>query len=141
MALLLWEYFFLIFSTGGHWQPLQEQRGVFRVNCIDSLDRTNVVQSMVCARIFPEKATVPLLFFLTSHGIRQLGRRILRTQLEQIGAVRDGVSVFSNAELDGLFKNAWADHADAISLHYSGFGRSWPCFFLLFFQSMAQRPS
>ncbi len=45
---------------------------------------------------------------------------MLRKQLEQVGAVHDGDSVFHNTELQVLFKNAWADHADAISLQYSG---------------------
>jgi len=37
---------------------LSEQRGVFRVNCMDCLDRTNVVQSMVARRVLVDQLTI-----------------------------------------------------------------------------------
>ena len=35
-------------DEGSTQQPLCYQNGVFRVNCMDCLDRTNVVQSVIC---------------------------------------------------------------------------------------------
>lgn len=32
-------------------QILSEQKGIFRTNCLDCLDRTNVVQNKICFRL------------------------------------------------------------------------------------------
>ncbi|EAY07810.1 SacI homology domain containing protein [Trichomonas vaginalis G3] len=62
------------------------QNGVVRTNCVDCLDRTNVVQSV-------------------------LARKILDKQLAASEAV---------CNYESLFRNAWTDNADCISLQYSG---------------------
>lgn len=76
---------------------LSTQSGVFRTNCIDCLDRTNVVQSM-------------------------LAKRILRQVLEKINILHVGQSIESISTFDSLFKNVWADNADLVSIQYSGTG-------------------
>lgn len=76
---------------------LSNQLGVFRTNCIDCLDRTNVVQSM-------------------------LAKRSLRQALQKLGILRAGQSIESTVGLEMLYKNVWADNADLISLQYSGTG-------------------
>lgn len=76
---------------------LSFQDGIFRTNCIDCLDRTNVVQSMLAKR--------SLHFILTKLGILNQGQTIENT----IG-------------LENLYKNIWADNADLVSLQYSGTG-------------------
>ena len=48
---------------------LNFQTGVFRVNCIDCLDRTNVVQSML-ARVVLETQLVKLGVIASGQGIR-----------------------------------------------------------------------
>ncbi|CAH0395313.1 unnamed protein product [Bemisia tabaci] len=73
------------------------QDGAFRTNCIDCLDRTNVVQSM-------------------------LARRSLTNVLQRLNILKSGQSVESQAAFESLFKNVWADHADIISIQYSGTG-------------------
>lgn len=73
------------------------QTGVFRTNCIDCLDRTNVVQSM-------------------------LARRSLQQVLEKLNILSLGQSIQSITAFDSLFKNVWADNADLISVQYSGTG-------------------
>lgn len=73
------------------------QSGVFRTNCIDCLDRTNVVQSM-------------------------LARRSLQQVLEKLNILSLGQSIQSVLAFDSLFKNVWADNADLISVQYSGTG-------------------
>eukprot|EP00127_Corallochytrium_limacisporum_P007238 Clim_evm11s244 gene=Clim_evmTU11s244 len=73
------------------------QDGTVRTNCMDCLDRTNVVQSMI-ARI------------------------MLETTFVEIGILARGQSISSFDSFEHAFKNVWADNADAVSLHYSGTG-------------------
>lgn len=73
------------------------QDGVFRTNCIDCLDRTNVVQSM-------------------------LARRSLNNVLEKLGILHPGQLVEQQYSFESLFKIVWADNADYISIQYSGTG-------------------
>ena len=74
------------------------QNGVFRTNCIDCLDRTNVVQS-VFARIYLHKILHNLNLSEDSNG--------------------DPFQKFKEV-FEKNFKNLWADHGDNISLAYSG---------------------
>jgi len=76
---------------------LARQSGVFRTNCIDCLDRTNVVQSL-------------------------LARSNLQTVLVRLGVLQDHMRVEHQLQFEQLFKNVWADHADMISIQYSGTG-------------------
>ncbi|PSN49044.1 Phosphatidylinositide phosphatase SAC1 [Blattella germanica] len=73
------------------------QDGVFRTNCIDCLDRTNVVQSM-------------------------LARRSLTNIMHKLGILRPDQKVEDEIYFESLFKNVWADNADVISTQYSGTG-------------------
>jgi len=76
---------------------LSRQSGVFRTNCIDCLDRTNVVQSM-------------------------LARLNLQSVLVRLGVLQDHMKVEQQPIFEALFKNVWADHADMISIQYTGTG-------------------
>ncbi|QRW08596.1 recessive suppressor of Secretory defect protein [Ceratobasidium sp. AG-Ba] len=76
--------------------PVQTQRGVVRTNCMDCLDRTNVVQST-------------------------LAKRVLEKQLAVAGILREGEGI-DDTEFLPIFRNAWADHADYVSNAYSGSG-------------------
>ncbi|XP_018021346.1 phosphatidylinositol-3-phosphatase SAC1 [Hyalella azteca] len=76
---------------------LREQDGVFRTNCIDCLDRTNVVQSM-------------------------LARRHLQNALTTMGVLKSNQKIEDQVSFEHLYKNVWADHADIISIQYSGTG-------------------
>ncbi|KAH7103991.1 SacI homology domain-containing protein [Auriculariales sp. MPI-PUGE-AT-0066] len=71
---------------------LSEQRGVFRVNCIDCLDRTNVVQSA-------------------------FARYVLHKQLETLALLNEGES---KTDADVIFNDVWANNGDAISHEYAG---------------------
>jgi len=73
------------------------QEGVFRTNCIDCLDRTNVVQSL-------------------------LARVSLNSQLQELGILQVGERVEDQAEFEYIFKNLWADNADALAKQYAGTG-------------------
>jgi phosphatidylinositol 4-phosphatase len=76
---------------------LQNQRGVFRTNCIDCLDRTNVVQSL-------------------------LAKRILHIQLIKLLILTENESIELHANLNDIFRNVWADNGDTMSIQYAGTG-------------------
>lgn len=81
---------------------IQKQELVFRTNCIDSLDRTNVVQS-VFGRFF-------LLLILKD------------LKLSDISPRTDDISISFKDGFETKFKNIWADNGDHISFAYSGTG-------------------
>lgn len=76
---------------------LSTQKGVFRTNCIDCLDRTNVVQSL-------------------------LAKRILQVQLIRMNVISESVSIESNKELYETFRRIWAENGDLLSIQYAGTG-------------------
>ncbi|KAI0560955.1 hypothetical protein FGB62_95g096 [Gracilaria domingensis] len=80
---------------------LQSQDGVFRVNCVDCLDRTNVVQSLIAHEVL-------------SMQIRRVFSRELKTS--------NNVALRLYSESEDRFKHLWGDNADAISKQYSGTG-------------------
>ena len=73
------------------------QSAVVRTNCMDCLDRTNVIQSM-------------------------LGRWAVTQQLQDAGVLRSGEQASDDAAFEHLFRNMWADNADVVSRSYSGTG-------------------
>lgn len=86
--------YFLLLRDGS---LISLQDGVFRTNCIDCLDRTNVVQSM-------------------------LARRALTNMLRRLNVLKPDEVTEQMHGLEMLFKNVWADNADLISIQYSGTG-------------------
>ncbi|POY76482.1 hypothetical protein BMF94_0683 [Rhodotorula taiwanensis] len=88
-------YFYHDASTSS--QPQRKQTSVVRTNCMDCLDRTNVVQSA-------------------------LGKWVLNNQLRQVGVLSVKESIEEHATFLDLFRNVWADNADVVSRAYSGTG-------------------
>ncbi|QPG74023.1 hypothetical protein FOA43_001342 [Brettanomyces nanus] len=76
----------------------KSQHHIVRTNCMDCLDRTNVVQSM-------------------------LGRWFLQKQLVNSG-ILDGTEEWEvlDPNFNLVFQSIWADNADAVSTAYSGTG-------------------
>ncbi|KAF8559644.1 hypothetical protein OG21DRAFT_1594475 [Imleria badia] len=72
---------------------LAKQKGIFRVNCIDCLDRTNVVQSA-------------------------FARHVLGMQLEAVGLTIEPHN--GRPGIDTVFNDVWANNGDAISRAYAG---------------------
>jgi len=70
------------------------QSGVFRTNCIDCLDRTNVVQGLI-------------------------GRYVLVKQFIQMGILGEGETIPDTAQFEFVFKNRWADNGDGIAKQYT----------------------
>eukprot|EP01156_Anaeramoeba_ignava_P002718 Anaeramoba_ignava/a219321_104.p1 GENE.a219321_104~~a219321_104.p1 ORF type:complete len:487 (-),score=182.47 a219321_104:80-1540(-) len=71
-----------------------KQTGIFRTNCVDCLDRTNVVQGL-------------------------LARRNLEEELRKQGIIQENEKIEDNKELESYLKNLWANNADEISIQYS----------------------
>jgi phosphatidylinositol 4-phosphatase len=93
-------YSYLLVSDGYAKTPSMRQKGVVRTNCMDSLDRTNVVQSVIAHRILDD-------------ALKRMG--VLNSSPETSTAA-------AFLEFDSAFKNTWADHADALSAVYAGSG-------------------
>jgi hypothetical protein len=73
------------------------QNGIIRTNCMDNLDRTNVVQSLFARRSLLQQLNVP----------SQPNDSVLQTQW-------DG--------FEAIYKQLWVNNADAMSLAYAGSG-------------------
>ncbi|KAB1263822.1 Phosphatidylinositide phosphatase SAC1, partial [Camelus dromedarius] len=91
--------YFLVDSAG---MVVSNQEGVFRSNCMDCLDRTNVIQSL-------------------------LARRSLQAQLQadvhvRLGVLHVGQKLEEQDEFEKIYKNAWADNANACAKQYAGTG-------------------
>ncbi|KAL8575893.1 hypothetical protein ACOMHN_027291 [Nucella lapillus] len=74
-----------------------KQCGVFRTNCMDCLDRTNVVQSL-------------------------LALETLQEQLTRLDVLDAGQRLTEQKQFDTIFRNVWADNADCVSKQYAGTG-------------------
>ncbi|CZT11581.1 hypothetical protein WAI453_004620 [Rhynchosporium graminicola] len=85
-------------DTEGRLEVRNHQTSVVRTNCMDCLDRTNVVQSM-------------------------LARFTLNRQLTDLGVLSPGETfTTSDPDFEFLFRKLWADNADVVSRSYSGTG-------------------
>ena len=84
-------------DTQGQVEVRYQQTAVVRTNCMDCLDRTNVVQTM-------------------------LARWTLTRQLTDVGVLQPGQSTDDDRAFQILFRNVWADNADVVSKSYSGTG-------------------
>ncbi|KAI1334102.1 putative SAC1 protein [Xylariaceae sp. FL0016] len=98
-ALIAQQYFRgLDMPANGGLETRNLQTSVVRTNCMDSLDRTNVVQSM-------------------------LARWTLDRMFVDLGLLQRG-ETFAGVDpaFEFLFRNIWADNADTVSKAYSGTG-------------------
>ncbi|KAJ7356993.1 SacI homology domain-containing protein [Mycena albidolilacea] len=83
--------------TSNQPEAAQLQRGTVRTNCMDNLDRTNVVQAA-------------------------LARWTLNQQLKAVGILSEEDSIEAYEGISKDFREIWADHADAIANAYGGSG-------------------
>ncbi|KAG0198584.1 hypothetical protein BGX28_007973 [Mortierella sp. GBA30] len=90
-------YFKAEANRNGILRVYQKQTSIARTNCMDCLDRTNVVQSVI-------------------------SRWVLNRQLQEIGILASGEHFESSEQFEILFRNVWADNADVVSCAYSGTG-------------------
>lgn len=83
-----------------HFKPqvLKRQNGIFRVNCVDCCDRTNVVKSYISRYVFLK-------------------------QLSDLGIVRRRAnSLIAYPQLERIFNVFWSENGDRISTLYTGTG-------------------
>jgi hypothetical protein len=106
------------FAADATGKPTRTQRGVTRTNCMDNLDRTNVVQSVVARRavlrmLRDAPGATPEAFHEGSapaSASASTGGSVLELPAEHFGS------------LEAALKATWGDNADALSLLYSGTG-------------------
>jgi len=85
-------------ALDGRLEVRNQQTSVVRTNCMDCLDRTNVVQSL-------------------------LARHALDRMLADVGLLPRGAQFRTeDAAFELLFRNLWADNADTVSCAYAGTG-------------------
>jgi hypothetical protein len=83
------------------------QTGVFRTNCLDNLDRTNVVQSL-----FARQAALA--------GVHVASKGVPVSAALAVIADMPDVLNSSHSAFEYEFKNLWANNADTMSILYSG---------------------
>ncbi|PPQ66105.1 hypothetical protein CVT26_010906 [Gymnopilus dilepis] len=83
--------------NNGDSTPRKVQTGVVRTNCMDNLDRTNVVQAAIA-------------------------KYVLNQQLRSLGILSSGDGVDDYEAFSKEFRELWADHADNIAKAYGGSG-------------------
>lgn len=90
------------------------QAGVFRVNCIDCLDRTNVVQVSFCLLIpHQHRLSLNLHSFQTA-----LGKAVMEMQFCKLGLISPEGSMPES--IKNTFQLLWANNGDIISKQYAG---------------------
>ena len=97
------EYFKFFCEDVNNKISIKEQRGIIRTNCLDCLDRTNVIQTRIAWRMIEIQ-----LSFVGINTDTVLGNRFLVTE-------KDKSHIFMDK-----FKSLWADMGDYISIQYAG---------------------
>lgn len=88
---------YLHIDTTKHDSVVARQTSVVRTNCMDCLDRTNVVQS-------------------------SLARWMLTRQMRALGVLGPTETTAQYEGFEHMFRNVWADNANVVSVSYSGTG-------------------
>ncbi|KAI6246827.1 Phosphatidylinositol-3-phosphatase SAC1 [Erysiphe necator] len=99
MVLEKQQYFYCVEVPGdkARLDVRNQQTNVFRTNCMDCLDRTNIVQSL-------------------------LAKTVLNRQFRDLGVLNRHEDLTQFEDFEFLFRNLWADNADVVSKVYSGSG-------------------
>jgi hypothetical protein len=111
-------YFCAVPNVENEWKIINLQDGVVRTNCVDCLDRTNVVQSMfgryMLFNIFQERIG------LSASTNNKMNARKRPLPTECILGFKQKPLCLPWAEGESSHRNLWADNADAISRLYAG---------------------
>ena len=118
---------------------LRQQAGAFRTNCMDCLDRTNVVQNVLAEKVLEMQLTA--LGFVTSADLencakaaasaadltsKKSGGICSKLQFWKKPPKVNPVTLSLLYKVNGVFawtyKGMWADNADRMSILYSGTG-------------------
>lgn len=109
--------YFCAASTPRGWEVAALQDGVVRTNCMDCLDRTNVVQSMF-GRFMLYRQLHDRVGFSTLAG--KPSKRTRSLPLEYVVAYKQKPLSLPWIEGEAAHRHLWADNADAISRLYAG---------------------
>jgi hypothetical protein len=104
-------YFCAIPSSESLWEIVRLQNGVVRTNCMDCLDRTNVVQSMFGRYILFQQ-------FCDRFGLKGVSKRKLPVGYNVAYKRKMLTLPWNTGEV--AHRLLWADNADAISRLYAG---------------------
>ncbi|KAL7462286.1 hypothetical protein ACHAXS_002668 [Conticribra weissflogii] len=115
-------------ANDASWELVSLQDGIVRTNCMDCLDRTNVVQSMfgrhILYRQLHQRVGLSRSMKQDSlgHGIMSttLGRRGRTLPLECTAGYKQRPLALPWSEGEAAHRLLWADNADAISRLYAG---------------------
>ncbi|MDR3739009.1 MAG: hypothetical protein P4L40_08305, partial [Terracidiphilus sp.] len=116
------------FELDGRGNVLRMQRGVVRTNCMDNLDRTNVVQVCACMCVCVraracvcvlERAYLYVCVCSPVCVQSLIGRWFVA---EALGLRSVSVLDVGIASFEDVFKGMWANNADVMSILYSGTG-------------------
>jgi SacI homology domain len=101
------------------WTVERIQTGIIRTNCMDCLDRTNVVQSMIGRYALFQGLSNACRSYL---GTSDIGSRFSKSLRDRwTSAFRSNALVLPWSDVgDETHRLLWADHADAISRLYAG---------------------
>ena len=104
------------------WEIQSLQDGVVRTNCMDCLDRTNVVQSMFGRYVLYRQLHERLGLMKTNNnnGIMRRFRRRRTLPLEHVVGYKQRPLTLPWMEGEAAHRYLWADNADAISRLYAG---------------------
>lgn len=95
------KFFVLHSQDGGNCTVRSLQDGVFRVNCVDCLDRTNVAQSAIARHLLIPQAKAVYIAGMQWNKTSQVGPRRLETTSES------------------AFNKIWSNNADILSKQYA----------------------
>mmetsp|Transcript_43597 Transcript_43597/g.79708 ORF Transcript_43597/g.79708 Transcript_43597/m.79708 type:complete len:551 (-) Transcript_43597:69-1721(-) len=119
-------YFCAVPNDTGSWAIQKVQDGVVRTNCMDCLDRTNVVQSMfgryMLHRQLHERPGLSFSSSTTNTPTkrRQRTKRQRTLPLECVVGYKQRPLTLPWTEGEAAHRYLWADNADAISRLYAG---------------------
>ncbi|KAJ3063704.1 Phosphatidylinositide phosphatase SAC2 [Podochytrium sp. JEL0797] len=95
-------------------ENMSHQTGIIRTNCMDCLDRTNVVQSILARHMLNQ--------ILLRTGIQ---RQLPDSPTESTPPVADAKKqkeATGTTDFESTFKNVWANNGDSLSTAYTGTG-------------------
>jgi len=115
-------YFSAVPNNGDNkeWEIQSLQDGVVRTNCMDCLDRTNVVQSMFGRYVLYRQLHERLGLTKADNGIIRRFRRRRTLPLEYVVGYKQHPLTLPWIEGEESHRYLWADNADAISRLYAG---------------------
>jgi len=105
------------FHQAGNGTVIQHQSGVTRTNCMDCLDRTNVVQALLGRRtLLQQLLSTKIIDELPEP--KPIEQEIIEEKQEGVSGIHEMDMPFP--ELESRFRDVWGNNADHISKLYAG---------------------